>query len=563
MRASRVTIAATLVLLAGCTAADPEPGPTTPTTTTPPPLRAELTLPAASTTALPGLGAELALATSRALFARAPVVVLGPAEPSVAAASVAVALGAPLLQVAAPAAPTTDPDVAGATEPATAPGTPTVTGTSGPPAWQAEVARLGAEVLVVVDTAVDPVPGVALVGPEAAGLPGPVPVDGDPVLAVAALDRTRPTVLTAVPTDPGTGTAPAHDDLPAWTLADPAGPAVLLTDGDPGTLAAVATARAAGVPVVPVPGGDPRTASAAVAAAAPPGATVLAAGPALTALDPADLDARFRTAASGVQLPGGGQLAFAGKRMVALYGSPGIPALGLLGEQDAAAAATRAHDLAALYQQLTTETVVPAFEIIATIADREAGEDGNYSDERSVADLRPWVELAGEQGLYVVLDLQPGRTDFLTQAQAYTELLALPHVGLALDPEWRLEPDQVHLRQIGSVDVAEVNAVAAWLAELTRTRHLPQKVLVVHQFTDRMVQGRAALDTGHPELAVVLHVDGQGSQPAKAGTWAALQRDAPAGVAWGWKNFVDEDTPTATPEQTYAVVPTPVLVTYQ
>ena len=40
--------------------------------------------------------------------------------------------------------------------------------------------------------------------------------------------------------------------------------------------------------------------------------------------------------------------------------------------------------------------------------------------------------------MYVVLDLQPGRTDFLTQAKRYEPLLALPHVGLALDPEWRL-----------------------------------------------------------------------------------------------------------------------------
>ena len=42
--------------------------------------------------------------------------------------------------------------------------------------------------------------------------------------------------------------------------------------------------------------------------------------------------------------------------------------------------------------------------------------------------------------MYVVLDLQPGYTDFLAQAQRYEEFLAQPHVGLALDPEWRLAP---------------------------------------------------------------------------------------------------------------------------
>ena len=43
---------------------------------------------------------------------------------------------------------------------------------------------------------------------------------------------------------------------------------MLLTDGDPGTLAAVATARAAGLPAVVVPGGDPRATAATVTAIA-------------------------------------------------------------------------------------------------------------------------------------------------------------------------------------------------------------------------------------------------------------------------------------------------------
>ena len=162
----------------------------------------------------------------------------------------------------------------------------------------------------------------------------------------------------------------------------------------------------------------------------------------------------------------------------------------------------------------------------------------------------------------VVLDLQPGRTDFLTQAQQYADLLALPYVGLALDPEWRLAPDQVHLRQIGSVGIDEVNAVVAWLADFTAQRALPQKMLVLHQFAGRMIADRGRLDTSRDELSLVIHVDGQGSQPAKAGTWSALRTDAPP-VHWGWKNFYDEDAPMLDPTQTYQVQPVPDLVSYQ
>jgi hypothetical protein len=276
------------------------------------------------------------------------------------------------------------------------------------------------------------------------------------------------------------------------------------------------------------------------------------------------LDWKIETAGTGTQLPGGGQLLFPDHTFVALYGAPGTPALGVLGEQDLAASIQRAKDHAAPYEALVDTPVVPTFEIIATVASSNAGDDGNYSAEADVEALRPWVEAAGEAGLYVVLDLQPGRTDFVTQAERYRSLLELPHVGLALDPEWRLGPDEVHLTQIGTVGIDEVNSVVAWLADLTRGRALPQKLLVLHQFQLRMIPGRERLDTSRDELAVLVHADGQGPQGDKQATWQALHENEPAGIWWGWKNFYDEDAPMLTPEQTVAQVqPRPALISYQ
>ena len=94
------------------------------------------------------------------------------------------------------------------------------------------------------------------------------------------------------------------------------------------------------------------------------------------------------------------------------------------------------------YRALSAVPVVPSFEIIATVAQRSAGSDGDYSAESSVASLRPWVEAAGRHGMIVLLDLQPGRAGLLDQAVRYAELLRLPHVGLAVDPEWKLGPNQ-------------------------------------------------------------------------------------------------------------------------
>jgi hypothetical protein len=264
-----------------------------------------------------------------------------------------------------------------------------------------------------------------------------------------------------------------------------------------------------------------------------------------------------------VQLPGGGRVLFPGHLLVALYGHPGTPSLGALGQQDLQASITRATDEAKAYRTLTRVRVVPAFEIIATVAEGSPGPDGDYSYQTPVAVLRPWVMAAQAAGMYVILDLQAGRASLLAQAESYQSLLELPGVGLALDPEWKLAPGQLPLRQIGSVSSSQVNAVAAWLAALTARYRLPQKLLVLHQFSLSMIGGERHLDTRHQDLAILIHMDGQGSPAAKQRTWQAITSAAPAGVFFGWKNFFVEDHPMLSPRQTMARTPRLSMVSYQ
>ncbi|MEO5610158.1 MAG: hypothetical protein ABIQ61_03295 [Ornithinibacter sp.] len=273
---------------------------------------------------------------------------------------------------------------------------------------------------------------------------------------------------------------------------------------------------------------------------------------------------RVRTARTAADLPGGGLMPFPGRRMVALYGHPQTTTLGMLGEQGPSASAARARRLVEEFAPLTQEKVIPAFELIATVAAAAPMPDDSYSRKTAVEVLLPYVEAAEDAGAYVVLDLQPGRSDFLTQAKLYESVLRRPWVGLALDPEWRLKPGQKHIEQIGSVAIEEVNAVGAWLADLVRTHDLPPKVLTLHQFRTSMVRDRERLDTALDEIQWLVHVDGQGGQGDKQATWRALQRGLPEGVWLGWKNFEDEDTPMLTPEQTMEQVePTPWFISYQ
>ena len=277
---------------------------------------------------------------------------------------------------------------------------------------------------------------------------------------------------------------------------------------------------------------------------------------------------QLRVIRRGEELPGGGLLLFEpgdespGRRLVAAYGHPSTAGLGVLGEQGPEDAVERLRSIAEGYGE-DGSAVLPTFEIIATVASASAGADGDYSSMTDREVIRPWIEAAAANGVYVVLDLQPGRSDYLSQAKYYEEFLRLPHVGLALDPEWRLKPHQVHLAQIGTVDSAEINQVVDWLAGIVREEALPQKLLIVHQFRFSMITNREQIETP-PELAVLIHMDGQGSLAAKYNTWNLLTGRADVDrFYWGWKNFYDEDLPMATPEQVLDRSPKIVFVSFQ
>ena len=518
-----------------------------------------------------GGAAQSSLAASRAFFATSPSAVVlatassqgAAADPAAGpAAAAAAGLGVPLLVLEA-----------GGEQPVTE-----------------ELERLGADSVVLYG---EPAAGWSAAAGDRIQVPGPADAAGfdsvlgldavagneDPLVAqVAAMVQGQPLAVpglrvpepapsdSAVPSGEATPTATtttAGEELPEFDASPRNSNAVVLATTDAASAAAVATARAAGAQVHVVQTADPRADAETIALLRDHrDGGIYAAGEAFGGAE--NFCALAAVALDAPELPGGGQTVFPGRRMIALYGHPSGGSLGVLGEQGLAESITLAQETAAAYQPFSEEPVVPALEIITTVASSEAGDDGNFSAETPVEELRPWVEAARDAGVYVVLDLQPGLSTFLDQARRYEELLKLPNVGLALDAEWRIEPGQRHLEQIGSVDAAEVNETAAWLADLTRTNVLPQKVFLLHQFNLSMIRNRGQLDITRPELAFSLHADGHGTPGEKLDTWNTLLEGLQPEIWPGWKNFHDEDTPMLTPEQTFATVsPKPWFVSYQ
>jgi hypothetical protein len=452
---------------------------------------------------------------------------------------------------------------------AAAAGGPLLTASEDTEAISEEIVRLNASVVYIVGDSLPELPTGAesrSLSIEEALAETSLLLEGAPILqATGSLSLARAIVGTVNGTAVLTGTFAANVTADASWVASyaPTTDTVWLADGSrpdlvAPVLAAAATRDEALLLIDPL---DLRTPHSTVTSlrSMDPNQTIVAGD-----FDSALVEWQLPALTSAPELPGGGLVFYPGRRLVALYGNPTTGALGVLGEQSAEESVQRVTEIAQGYDA-DGVPVLPSFEIIATVASASAGADNDYSEEMSLDTLRPWIEAAQGNGIYVILDLQPGRTDFLTQAKRYEEFLRLPHVGLALDSEWRLEANQVHLRQIGSVDAAEINTVVDWLAALVREQNLPQKYLLLHQFRLDMITNRDQVRTP-PELAVVIQMDGQGPLPTKYDTWNALTAGTDdAGFTWGWKNFYDEDTPRggATAEQVLDLDPVPGYVSFQ
>ena len=264
-------------------------------------------------------------------------------------------------------------------------------------------------------------------------------------------------------------------------------------------------------------------------------------------------DYRFAYLPSSTSITPGADL------MVAFYGHPRAPVLGVAGEGTPAQALDRLLTQAAPYEA-SGKTVVPVFEMIATLVTASPGPDGLYRSRATEAELRPYLDTIRTVGGRMLLDIQPGRASVVDEAKAFEALLLEPDVGLALDPEWVVGPTQTPAGRIGTLDAAAINEVSAYLDALVEAAALPPKILIVHRFRPDMVTNTDAI-ISRPGVRIIFHADGEGGREAKIGDYDTLM---PPRFERGIKIFYDEDVNQLNPTDILMLLdPVPVFVSYQ
>jgi hypothetical protein len=272
-------------------------------------------------------------------------------------------------------------------------------------------------------------------------------------------------------------------------------------------------------------------------------------------------DARKHAHPLIVNLPRGGRRIFPEFRVVAFYGAPQDEQLGELGVGTPKQAARKLVRQATPYGR-RTRPVLPAMELIASVASHAPGDDGLYRTQQSPRVINRYLHAARRIKALLVLDIQPGHADFLSEAQRLAPWLGQPDVGIALDPEWHT-PGAVPGTQIGSVTAEEINRVSDFVAGIVRARKLPEKLLLVHQFTDGMIKDKDRV-LARPGLAITFNVDGFGDRPnklAKYASFTAQTRGRPFDD--GYKLFYHEDTNLMAPADVMRMRPRPDLIVYE
>lgn len=254
-------------------------------------------------------------------------------------------------------------------------------------------------------------------------------------------------------------------------------------------------------------------------------------------------------------------------RIVAYYGNFYSTGMGVLGQYapDTVVEMLNA-EVAAWTAADPTTPVVPAIDYIAVTAQYGPGADGMYRARMPDSQIDKAIALAERVNGIVILEVQPGLSDALTEAKELEPYLSLPQVHLAIDPEFAMNGRGLPGRVVGTVDATEMNAVVEYLSALVRDNALPPKVLVIHRYTRPMVTNAEDIAPS-AEVQVVMDMDGWGPPSQKIASYEAYIEPYPVQFT-GFKLFYHNDSLRVgsrllTPAEILDLMPQPSFIQYQ
>jgi hypothetical protein len=251
-----------------------------------------------------------------------------------------------------------------------------------------------------------------------------------------------------------------------------------------------------------------------------------------------------------------------GYRIVSYYGHPNDESMGILGQFSKQDLLEQLLDEAKAYELADpSRPVMPAFEIVYSVAQPEPGPDGTYLLQTDDATMQEYISFTQEHDILLFIDIQFGKSTIQDEMAHVEKYLKEPNVHLAIDPEFAWGPTHTPGVDFGSVNAQDITYAQQQLARIVAENNLPPKVLVVHRFTDGMVKNITQVKPVE-NVQFVLDFDGFGDPGSKAQGYNLYVRDSNVPFG-GIKLFYDQDKPLMKPEEVVGLDPAPDFVMYQ
>jgi len=249
-------------------------------------------------------------------------------------------------------------------------------------------------------------------------------------------------------------------------------------------------------------------------------------------------------------------------RIVSYYGHPHTENMGIVGEMSKEDLLVKLREEQAAYEAADpSRPVMPAIEVIASVAQNWPADNDTYLLHTDDATIQEYVDFTAENGILLILDLQIGHNTVRDEIDRIEKWLLYEHVHLALDPEFAMPDGVIPGTAIGGVDAADITYTQERLAKLALDNDLPPKVLIVHQFYEGMIRDSRQLAPVEG-VQMIIEFDGFGDPANKIAGYNLFIRDRPIEFG-GIKLFIRQDDPLMTPADVVALQPPPDLVIIQ
>ncbi len=253
-------------------------------------------------------------------------------------------------------------------------------------------------------------------------------------------------------------------------------------------------------------------------------------------------------------------------RIVAYYGNLYSRNMGVLGEYSEEVMLQKLDAEVKKWQSADPATpVIPALHYIAIVAQAGSGRDGKYRSRMPDSEIQKVLTMAQKINAVVFLDIQVGQSNVQSEVPALEKYLKLPNVHLGIDPEFAMHGDIAPGRAIGTLDAADINFAANYLAKVVKDNNLTPKILIVHRFTRPMLTNTTKI-TPLPEVQIVIDMDGFGGRANKINTYKQYVAKEPVQFT-GFKLFYHNDSERPggmlKPEDILKLTPAPSYIQYQ